>query len=1212
MKPSHKAIGALAALLLPGVSSAASMQYVVHNGFNETVQALQRLALIVGDSTFVMIAGCLVAGSMVLSSMYFAAEGMAKKANNPFGFLIQAAAGLALFFGAVVPKGTLYVYDDVLNKNQAVGGVPDLIVLVAGVFNAIEREMVRIVDTAAATPYSADTGAGVYQLLYSLSRTNQGDADLERSIGQYVKDCGLTAIGVGQNGASMNELLRSSTDLDATLAEYTHPAWPTTYYPGSTSGGVPGTCADAWTYIHGQLDSTSANKPAAILSNRACLESGFDTSDSLTAARCDAMEIAGAEKFGIAPATSTVFLNNFVIAKGMMSMMMSGDLAGSQTMIVNRNMMAESMGATEAFNQWVPRLRALLMALVLGILPIPLLFLATNLVYKAVGVILGLFIFLTLWGVTDAVSVQMARDAAATVFATVQQQHVGYESMMLVPNASLQALALFGKYRMMAMGLAGLLATALFKVTTSGFANSAEVAGNDVSSKGADAGTRTMTPEGLSSTMGSLSNSSSTLAQVATHGGAETMAANAQQALQSGRGYASYVGSMERDLGRRPEAADFDSALDYEGAGAGGQRFGGAKGIKTDEQESGTSAIDRQTDLGSSNTRLNTSGGIGAMEGAQRVADRHGTTTAEANRTVSSDGKAYEGENTLSRADGGRHAFNNEDGDLDSAHVAGSLTGIAPKVDENIAGSFGGSELDRLEAYSRQNKASQEGLADATGGNVDRGVNMFKEQHQEGLGAAEAVQKHGSPEGVGAGAGIKRVVTAAGVDAAMHGPGIDAMKKGAALGESTAAYSGATAAHIGGVDHVARDTADGQVKGNLVSSRATSDVWNKLGSAPMVKGAIAAKAAEAYRGAAYEQTGGVYPSAKEVAENQATNDVAAARIAGGIGKMMGLNPDHVADRLEVQSRKQGVASMVLNDGNDKAAFVAGGLASHALNEKQADEILNTTGPARVDFTIDQNGKIGAPKLSSASDVATGSTVHKTSGTTDIDGDLTRRGNRREVGDAYVVNSPLAFGGTKMDDVVATGKAVGDLMGDALHTGKLSEPVRDTLAQAYSQRAELQGRRLNAESGQSSQDNLTAGGGIGVAAGKTPSKARPGNSGAGANASLAGQHSESWSSSHSAAANAFTTGMRDSIDSNWQAASADTHKKFGDRSTWDGAKAEEANSYLLSKFSAANESDFQRLSGVALGQTGGEEASAQGHNKLGDKLGAAATEIKSWF
>lgn len=76
-----------------------------------------------------------------------------------FGFQILAGAGL--FIGHVATTGTVHVYDRVTNGYQAVGDVPNLLILVAGVTNLAERALAEIIEDNTTDPDAKlEFGAG--------------------------------------------------------------------------------------------------------------------------------------------------------------------------------------------------------------------------------------------------------------------------------------------------------------------------------------------------------------------------------------------------------------------------------------------------------------------------------------------------------------------------------------------------------------------------------------------------------------------------------------------------------------------------------------------------------------------------------------------------------------------------------------------------------------------------------------------------------------------------------------------------------------------------------------------------------------------------------------------------------------------------------------------------------------------------------------------
>jgi hypothetical protein len=700
----------LALVLLPGVASASvSMQYICYDSFDETVAAFQRLALIVSDNVYLVLAMVLACGSMLMASGHFATEGIAGRQGSAQLLIVQMFLGMMFFCGAVLPKGTIYVYDETLNKNQAVGGIPEIIVFFAGGLNVLEREMTRVVDTAAATPFTADIGSASYSVIFSAATSNQGDADLERTIGQYVMDCGLTSVDTGNNGASLNELLRSSTDLRDTLSEYTHPAWPTTYYPSGTPGGVPGTCADSWNYLKGVLDNAGGGQ-VADLRTRVCTQAGYDVTDAAQSARCDSVTLEAAKLFGVAPATSSVFLRNFVVSKGIQNMLLRPDFTPAQGMLVNRQMIAEGAGTTEALNEWVPRLRAMMLALVLGIIPIPLLFIITHLVKPAIGLVLGMFAFLALWGMSDAVAVQMARDAAATAFAVIQKQHMGFEALMLAPPAAVKSLALFGKYRMMAFGMATLISAALFKMSFHAF-STAEAAAGDIANKGGQAGQNTMTGEGLQRTLNEQMNSTSAAGQLATVGAGNAMSAAARNGIVDGMTQADYVGNAGA-VGGRPGQGMSDLY-----SGMANRRSGGEMGANRALSEVSAG-------LGMSP--------VGASTEAARVSG------------VERDASAIERGRSANEIWG-------PEGLVSGAKQSGAATTAGLEADRETARLFNkgpGEGLDAQVALAQQKGAQTWGAVTASGGDVGKERDKRTVQEQQSLGRAEALGGAGSGNGL--------------------------------------------------------------------------------------------------------------------------------------------------------------------------------------------------------------------------------------------------------------------------------------------------------------------------------------------------------------------------------------------------------------------------------------------------------------------------------
>ncbi|MEW6169303.1 MAG: conjugal transfer protein TraG N-terminal domain-containing protein, partial [Pseudomonadota bacterium] len=457
-------------MFLPASAHALTMEYLTYNAFDETAAAFKRLGLIMSDPGFIVLAGCFVAVSGIGATLMFGtnAIGRGGQGAHPMSMFAPFLIGTVVFWGAVVPKGTLQIYDPVRNKTEAVPDIPALIVLLAGGLSTVEKGMTTMVDTASANPYKDDVGGISYSLIFGAVKASTPLYNLDRSMAQYFKDCGMTAIGSGYNGASMQEVVKgvAGSDLYAAFSKWNHPAWGTVWFQEGNDAGVTGSCADSWAYLDSKLNGeiTTVMNP---MKRAACESAGFNWSDGAQVAACDTILQDAAAKFDSPTATSEVLLRAIMMGKSITLALNDPDFNVGINTLVNRQMMSEAFGASAAMNQWIPRLRGIMIAVAVGVTPICLLFVATPLVTRALAVVVGLYIWLALWGICDVIAVQMQQDAAFDAFTEVKRHFLGYEAIMNAPEGAVAALGVFGKARTMAMVLATVLCGGLFKLSSS-------------------------------------------------------------------------------------------------------------------------------------------------------------------------------------------------------------------------------------------------------------------------------------------------------------------------------------------------------------------------------------------------------------------------------------------------------------------------------------------------------------------------------------------------------------------------------------------------------------------------------------------------------------------------------------------------------------------------------------------------------------------------
>src|SRR3546814_6548215 len=151
----------------------------------------------------------------------------------------------------IATTGTVHVYDKVRNAYQPVGDVPNLLVLVAGTTNLIERALVETIDDNTLDPnIKIEFGAGghTFDLFFNAvsPRGPITDTFLDATLKDYVRQCYPVARVSAAYGVDDDRLFRTATDLPAAFAAMAGPATFSTVYPAAAKGGTTGSCDEAW------------------------------------------------------------------------------------------------------------------------------------------------------------------------------------------------------------------------------------------------------------------------------------------------------------------------------------------------------------------------------------------------------------------------------------------------------------------------------------------------------------------------------------------------------------------------------------------------------------------------------------------------------------------------------------------------------------------------------------------------------------------------------------------------------------------------------------------------------------------------------------------------------------------------------------------------------------------------------------------------------
>lgn len=506
---------AVCLMLIAGPALALDTDFYTYNGFSETVAAFRRLALMLSDNRFLVFAAIFAIAGVLFGALATGYKGLTGEQVNPVAFAIPVLVGLALFKGAVMPTGTVHVYDPVRNAYEPVGGVPNLIVLIAGALNKFERGMIEVADTASANPYSDAAGAINFALIKAATSSEVKDWYLQQSLVNYYMTCGNAYLGNADTGARQR-LMHGSDDLQNEFSQWTNAAISVVYHPPGDDRGEVRTCTEAWAGTNGLNARITDPTTFADVTASICRQAGFNMADGGQEAKCRSLLQDSTELYNVSVGSEVPFLRSVLLAGSVSRAMNSADVDRSMRALVNRQVMAEGLGNAEAMNQWIPKVRAFMLAVVLGVVPLTLLFVVTPLIKPALMLNVGLFAWLALWGIGDGIAVQMAYDAAYDAFTEIRRQRLGVEAIMMSPEGSVQALGVFGKSRSTALAMASVLAFGLFKFGGYALTGLGQQWQNNIEGAGDQAGRQQLLPEqnaamqqqmmGVAGTMGQASS----------------------------------------------------------------------------------------------------------------------------------------------------------------------------------------------------------------------------------------------------------------------------------------------------------------------------------------------------------------------------------------------------------------------------------------------------------------------------------------------------------------------------------------------------------------------------------------------------------------------------------------------------------------------------------------------------------------------------------
>jgi conjugal transfer mating pair stabilization protein TraG len=253
------------------------------------------------------------------------------------------------------------------------------------------------------------------------------------------------------------------------------------------------TCQQAWSAINTYLSS-----PTHLEENLkgVCAQVGYNTSDVPSYQKCKTDLQATFQDLGVSGVTTDDFMRQAYLSQRLHDVFRSGDTAA----VANYKFLTGASGSMKAANEWLPVMKGVLTAIALGLVPFLALFIPTPLFGKALSVMLGFFIWLASWGVTDALLHQFLMDYGSKVLEGLRLHSggsgLGMDAFYFAPGELVKVLGMFGTVRMSGLMLATVMTGILVKFGGHALATLAGNLTGQIQAAGQQAANSTEDPSG--------------------------------------------------------------------------------------------------------------------------------------------------------------------------------------------------------------------------------------------------------------------------------------------------------------------------------------------------------------------------------------------------------------------------------------------------------------------------------------------------------------------------------------------------------------------------------------------------------------------------------------------------------------------------------------------------------------------------------------------
>ena len=487
-------------LMIGGVvlapSALADVDYYTYGGFTSIVNAFTRIAVIFDDGDYLFFAYVasligVTVGMMVKSGL--AAFGKAK-AGDVLGVLFLTMLGTGVFLSLFTPKTTVHIYDTTSNQYQSVGSVPNALAFIASGSNLLERFATEVVSDSSVFGRDRHANGKSLELLLNLINSDPLPNNLgaTKSIESFIKGCVTPAVvnSVSYDDFDYNAVLSGTSNLWEELAKTKNGDQYFLWFDDTDQRGVSTDCSTGFDDLKELLEAedTFTNHIANV-----CEISGFDSTieDEMNDCR-DLIEDAVPLVFAASVTTTPENLSAMAALSDSLYFTLAEKPGSAVSAIGNSKQLAQGFGSVIVSEGWLPVMRSSTLVLILSFTPIIVLLMVTPFLFRALHMLSALFVFLMIWGVSDAVVHSVIVDNIQALFMETQNYDGGLRAFMMAPTEIQKAISMFGKLQSLGVLFAALVTAYYFRFSGHQFASMSEKVTADIDNIGQQTGMETI------------------------------------------------------------------------------------------------------------------------------------------------------------------------------------------------------------------------------------------------------------------------------------------------------------------------------------------------------------------------------------------------------------------------------------------------------------------------------------------------------------------------------------------------------------------------------------------------------------------------------------------------------------------------------------------------------------------------------------------------